>query len=116
VTRRNQNAELWEGEYKTLAVSVVDASSVAVNLTGATITWKLTTQQGGGTTLLTKTIGSGITVVSAAGGTLTITFAAVDTVDLGGLTYYHELEITDASSHPEIGFIGTVTINKSAVL
>lgn len=116
MTKRAQDVELWEGEYKEIPFSVVDEDSAAVNITGATLTWRMCSDGPDGTTLISKTSSSGITVVSASGGTAKIVLAESDTPSYGGDSYYHELVIEDSSGHSEVAFIGTITINKSAIL
>ena len=108
----DQNVEIWEGEYREIPFTVQDAAGVAVNLTGATLSWRMTRGGPTGTTVLTKTP----TVVSAASGTGKITLAEADTVDIGGVTYYHELVVEDSAGHSEVGFIGAFKIRKSAIL
>jgi hypothetical protein len=107
---------MYEGEYHVIPVSVVDANAVAVNLTGATLTWRLCADNATGTVILTKTLGSGIAVISAALGTLEITLEEANTVDRGGASYYHELVIDDSAGHSEVGFVGRISIKKSAIL
>lgn len=111
-----QNVEMWEGEYKEIPFTVQDADGVAVNLTGATLTWKLCRNGPDSTVLLTKTSGSGISLVVAASGTAKVTLAEADTADLGGVAYYHELVVKDSSGHSELGFVGSFLINVSAIL
>lgn len=112
MTKRAQDIEIWEGEYKEIPFTVVDADSVAVNITGATLTWRMCSGGPEGETLITKTP----TVVSATDGTAKIVLAENDTPIYGGDSYYHELVVEDSGGHSEVGFIGTITINKSAIL
>lgn len=114
MARIAQNVEIWQGEYKELPFSVVDQNGAPFDLTGATMTYKICVGNASGAVQLTKTTASGISITSATAGTGKITLAAVDTASISGV-FYHELGITDASSHPEVGFVGTITINASAV-
>lgn len=70
----------------------------AVDLTGATLTWRIATPPSGvaiGDALVTKTVGSGIVVNDAVTGDITITLTAGDFTEVG--QYWHELEIVHAS-------------------
>ena len=117
MTRTAQDVEMWEGTYTEIAFTVVDSDEVAVNLTGATLTWRMCSGGPSGEVILTKSSpSSGVSIVSAAAGTGKITLAESDTVDRGRRSYYHELVIEDSGGHSEVGFIGTVKINKSAIL
>lgn len=107
-----QDFSLKQGEYKQVTIAVVDSSNVPVNLTGYTLDWGLWR---GSTRLLTKSYGSGITLVNVSGTNdgLRITLAASDTRTLAPGTYYHECRVTNASSQPEVVAAGDVKINES---
>jgi hypothetical protein len=116
MTKLAQDIEIWEGTYAEVPFSVVDSAAAAVNITGATLTWRMCADGPTGETLLEKTSSSGITVVSASAGTAKIVLAETDTPSYGGDSYYHELVIEDSGGHSEVAWIGTITINKSAIL
>jgi hypothetical protein len=107
-----------EGDDVALDLSLTSGGS-ALDLTGAAaIAFGLYAQTYGqfsGAALISKTLGSGVAVVSAEGGTVAVTIAAADTADMGGATYYAEIEITDGSGNqttPEPFF---VTIRNTAI-
>jgi hypothetical protein len=118
MTKLAQDIEIWEGEYKEVPFSVVDSASAAVNITGATLTWRMCANGPTGETLLSKasTDATKLAIVSAAAGTAKIILAESDTPSYGGDSYYHELVIEDSGGHSEVAWIGTITINKSAIL
>lgn len=88
---KNQTIEAVKGEDFTYRLGpFTDSDSAAVDLTGATITWKLTTTRGGGTESLTKTTASGITI--EVGGTYADVSidGSADTDSLDPGRYWHE--------------------------
>lgn len=96
-----QNHRMWSGETKVFTVTVTGCST----LVGATITWLV--KDPNGTTTLTKTVGSGITISSAT--VFTITLATGDTSSLSGM-YPHEARGTLADSSVVTFFTGTLFI------
>ena|SRR5205814_1643415 len=91
--------EWYVGEDKTLNIAVVDVAGAAVNITGWTLEWVLRLRPSNPTKLISKTIGSGITVTNAAGGLLTIQVARADSVNLHAGRYYHGLARTNSASY-----------------
>jgi hypothetical protein len=101
-----QKVSLKRGDSRTLTFGPVrDESGVVVDLTGVTITWEMgrfaVYSKAGVLTaprspLVTKTIGSGVTVTDAVGGLFQVTLASTDTKTLAPDDYYHEAEITEA--------------------
>lgn len=85
------------------------------DLTGAIIKWGLKKTVNSLEILVTKTIGSGITVTDAVNGKYTIKLEPDDTKPLKADTYYHECEITDNSGNVSTSFIGFVKINPSGI-
>ena len=111
MAQTDQDIEIWEGEYIEIPFGVVDTDGAVVNISGATLAWKMCVDGPTGEVMLTKTP----SIVSGAGGTCKVTIAAGDTTTMGGKSYYHELAITLAS-RPEVGATGKIKINKSANL
>ena len=112
MTTTAQDFTMYAGDTNTITVTVTDSAGAVVNITGATITWKLLEEQGG-TIALTKTVGSGIIITNGAGGIFTIALAATDTASLLAGAYYHEAELTDTSSNVSTILIGTLTLKES---
>jgi uncharacterized membrane protein len=104
---------MYAGDSKTLAVTVRDADNVVVDLSGYTITWALSASVYDAEPLVSKTIGSGITVVDAAAGRFNVTIDPDDTADLRG-AYYFEAEIVLSGSVTTV-LTGTATIVASLI-
>lgn len=83
------------GETWIIDVTCRDAAGAPINLTGAQIAWRL---KRGGQVALDVTLGTGITVVSAAAGTISIrvTPAMQTAANITAQHYSHELRITTA--------------------
>jgi hypothetical protein len=102
MTATNQNAELWAGEAKSLAVTVS-----GIDLTGKTITWTLSADQDSAAAVLTKTTSAGITIDSAT--QFTVALTAANTEGLAGV-YYQKAVVTDGVS-PAVVMEGHVTVH-----
>lgn len=112
-----QDVELFAGDYKLLNVTVTDAAGDAVDLTDFTIRWQLAAAANK-TPILSKEIGSGITVVNASEGRFDVQLDSDDTEALAGSavkTYYHEAEVIDAADRPATVMWGAVTINPTLI-
>lgn len=94
------NFSMFAGDTKVLEIVVVDESNVVVDLTATVIRWQLA-KQVTDSPIISKSIGSGIEVVSAPGGRFNVSLAPADTLNLSG-TYYFESELDKA------GVISTV--------
>jgi hypothetical protein len=106
----DQDFEMFQGDTKQLVVSVVDGDGLAVDLSGATITWKLFKSKSGNVADVTKTIGNGLTVTNATAGEFTVDLAEADTVNLIG-TYFHEAKVQDIRGYKTVVMVGKVTIH-----
>jgi len=87
---------IYQGDYRILEVTVLDETDAPRDVTGYLATWvvyKPTTKE----IVLTKTVGSGISVL--VGAVFDITLEPEDTINLLG-QYNHECELLDNSSHP----------------
>lgn len=83
------NVEIWAGDVRTLTFTARDYSNAIINLTDATITWKV--GRGPGALALIQKTGS---IVSAAGGTFSVALAAGDTNTLRQRDYVHDATVT----------------------
>lgn len=96
-------ADKWyAGEDKTLRFTIYtdDTEATCEDVSGFTLSWKLTTKPGA-TALLTKTgTVSGTFNATPASNTqrVTVSIADTDTDALTATTYYHELKRTDAGN------------------
>ena len=113
MTYASQDILIYSGDDKVITVTVYDNDDAIVDITGVTITWQLS-QNVSSAALITKTVGSGITLSDPTSGVFTITLDPADTNSLSG-RYYHECEITDSSSDVSTGFVGHATIKKDAI-
>lgn len=102
------------GDSKSLIVTVKDANTGAVvNLTSATITWKVGLTLKRTTTALTKIVAAGqIALTSPTLGIFTITLAASDTASLEG-DYVHEAKITFADATINRSLRGIMSVGPS---
>jgi hypothetical protein len=78
------------------------------NLAGATITWQMWNRSG--TALITKGVGSGITVDSAAGGQFTVTLNHADTASLTAGSYPYTCVVVDAAGAWQKVTSGTIIL------
>ncbi len=85
---------------ETLDILVTDEDTgAAVDLTSADITWMAKRRRNDADVdaLITKAIGSGVTVTSAVGGVAEVAIAAADTDAITPGAYYWELQSVDAA-------------------
>jgi len=105
---------MFEGDSKTITVTVRDEAAAVVDLSGFTIRWGLSPLVEGGfnpAATLSKdseTTG-GIEITSAVGGVFVVTLDPDDTEALAG-KYYHEAEVTDAAGNIATVLTGRITI------
>ncbi len=70
-----------------------------VNITGWSIQFTLRQQPSlDSAPLVTKTVGSGVTITNASAGIFTVQLAAADTAGLAEGTYYYYIQRTDSGS------------------
>jgi hypothetical protein len=90
----NQDFEVDAGDSIVFEVTVTDdATDLPLDISAAAIRWALSAKATDAAPLVEKSLGSGITVVSGAGGIFRVAVAPADTVDLAG-RYHHEAEVT----------------------
>lgn len=105
-----EDVEMFSGETKEIEVHVVDDAGNDVNLTGYSISWILSRYYGG-TAVITKTVGSGITVTDAAHGLFKITVTATESAGYAG-QYVHRALI-DLSGVKAMVLAGTFVVLES---
>jgi hypothetical protein len=109
-----QDWEIYAGENHTFRCFVADKNNAerATDLTSATITWIL---KQGSSTILTKTVGSGITLASdPTTGYFDITWTAANGASLVGV-YNHEARVTLASGTIATTFTGTLNVRATLI-
>lgn len=103
---------MYAGDYITLDFTAKEESGAALNLTGLTLKWSLG-RTSDGPPLLTKTIGSGITVTDAAAGKFKVELDQADTQKFSG-AYYHEAKAFNVS-RPYTIFTGQITFETTLI-
>lgn len=91
-----QDFELMAGDSRQLALQVLDEAGGVVDISGATVTWKLAAWPGAPTAIVTKTC----SVTDGPNGKFNFTLAPDDTKDLDG-SYYHEARVKDSTGNNE---------------
>ena len=107
--------ELFTGKDRTLQFTVVDAAGAAQAITGWALKWVLCSNQDRRTPLVSKTVGSGITITNGAGGICQVAITDDDTATLAGAEdpkYFHELSRTDSGNEDVLAY-GTVVLRQS---
>lgn len=103
------------GDTKVIRVILRDSNKVAVDLSNASIVWKAA-KHVTSTVLISKSLSSGIQIISATEGIFEITISAADTVNLGGKTLYHEAKVQLASDNSVATVLsGDMIVEKSLV-
>jgi hypothetical protein len=105
-------------ETLTINAEVKDPDGEAMNLTGLVtndIRWGISDSKGG-TRLATLAIGTGITVVSAAAGTIKIEFAPSSQDAIHPGRYYHECQVVHSSHGTSIQFAGKARVLESVFM
>lgn len=110
MARTAQDARIWAGDHADLQFTVVDADGVAVNITGATISWKCAADADSAA-IVTKTTASGITITNGAAGIFKVALAPADTTSISGV-YYHEAQMTLSGAVTTVA-VGKLTIEKT---
>ncbi len=115
--------DMHRGDDRSITYTVVDEAGAVVDVTAAAIVWVLAAQDTGasgpqprpGSTLLTKSVGSGVVLVDAVNGDIRVDIDSVDTVALRAPNvYYHEVQITLAGKVTTIAF-GNITLNREII-
>lgn len=108
MTTDQTNFDAYQGETKTLAVTITDDGGSPLDLTGLSAEWRLTTRVDPNTAVVTKTDGAGITITDAVAGKLEVQLDGSDTeIDPG--SYRHELRLTGT------GYVATVLAGRVTI-
>lgn len=105
-----QDFELVSGNDKTINFTHRDRNGVAVDITGATITWALSNTAKSKTPIISYTSPTNIAITEPLNGKYTVSIQDTDTEPLPGGEYYHEVRISDSGGRKSTGAIGTVTV------
>ncbi len=104
------NFTMYSGDTKNLEITVKDEDDVAVDLTDCELFWELSLIVGLNPPLISKELGSGLTVVDAATGRFDIKIESGDTEGLVG-SFVHEVRMIDDDDNVSTILQGTVTIS-----
>lgn len=110
--------DLWvAGSTRRFSIPVVDSADAAKNLTGAaSIDFRLTdlaAVEGTPTTLISKALGTGVSVTDAAGGIVQVLVDASDTISLQPGDYHFEVKVVDAATDAESVTLGSARLTGS---
>lgn len=112
MTVKSQNFEIFAGDSKQIEILVTDEDTdLPVDLTpylSGTIIW-VVYDKSTKNLILSKSLGSGVTVPSPSSGIVIITLSPTDTENITPKLYNHECEIS--SSPTDVATVTTGTIN-----
>lgn len=102
----NQDVTLYQGDHHNIVMTVASG----VDLSTATAIEYAAAVNATDASLITKTLGSGVTADSST--QATIALVPGDTSSLSG-GYHHELRVTSADGDTAVVAVGTLTVNAS---
>jgi len=108
------------GDSRTLELTINDEDGAALDITTATeITWALSKKVSDsvipkGGALITKTLGSGVTLIDGPTGRADVAITPEDTADMKEDDYYHEVQLELGGDTSTVLF-GTVTLLKDLI-
>ena len=110
VMTTNAYDEIFQGDYKSIAITV-EEDGAAVDLTNVTtLHWRLGATENASGILLEKSYpASGITLTDASNGIITVVISGVDTSDLAAGTYWQQLRY-DMDAQTKTPRVGTIKI------
>lgn len=94
---KNQNAEMWANDRKTFVFTCKDANGAAVDITAASAIAFGFSAVKDGPALVTKSLGSGVTIVNGPAGTFSVTLEPADTNGRSG-RFFLATKVTLAGS------------------
>lgn len=99
-------ADKWfVNEDKILEFTVVDADEVAIDISTYTLSWELKEEENSSDNLISKTTGSGISLVTdGSDGKCQVAIDAADTASLVAGKYWHELRRTGTGTGGVLSF------------
>jgi hypothetical protein len=91
---------MYRGDHKTFELSVKDSDNVAVNITGATLTFSVKNDPNDPTALISKStaVVTEIALTTPVNGLAEIYLLPADTRDLEAGTYVYDVQIVTAAS------------------
>lgn len=101
------------GEDRTFRYPVVDENGDVQPITGWGLEWVLRERPDAGTTVLSKTVGTGITITDGTAGICSVAVADTDTIGLTAGDYYYALRRSDEGYETVLAF-GRATLRQAA--
>lgn len=99
------------GERKEIDITFTDEGA-PVDVSTAAVTF-VVAHAPGNPALVTKTIGTGITVINGPAGVVRVVLEPADTADRFG-RFYHECRVTESGPVPWVGTYGVLTVRPSS--
>jgi hypothetical protein len=110
-----QNFSMSEGDTKVLECTLLDGDGAIVDLTGASIRWKLARSVHAPALISKATSDGGVEIVAPASlGRFNVLLAPTDTEGKPG-TYYHEAEVIGSDGAIETVLTGTATLTPTLI-
>lgn len=111
--------EMFAGDTKRLHFTITSGppSNTPLDIQDATVRWqasKGTLARFSTIPVLTKTVGTGLEITDAFSGAITVELVPEDTEALKG-TFYHEVEIEDASGDISTAFTGEFIVKPNLI-
>lgn len=103
-----QNFEMHSGNHKVLKFTTKDENDLIVDLTGASISWAMSTTAKSKAPIATYTLADNVTLTDPVNGLFEVEVQAVDTEPLKGAEYYHEARVTSAAGKVTTVAYGTI--------
>lgn len=115
MTIKDQHITMAQGESKNIQVPITKAGAPSNVSTATEIVWWVFKKKSDDTAVLSKALGSGITIIDIVDTNdgLLIAIAPDDTRTLAPITYCHECRITDDENNEIIAFEGEFELEAS---
>ena len=110
---RAKNLRFSEGETWVIDCVFLDADAEALDITGATIQWRVATRPGQAPLVTATTSNRLVDITDATGGLATITVPYASHSSATPATYLHEARVELASGEVTVQFRGTLTVYDS---
>jgi hypothetical protein len=109
MAKTDQNFEMYQGDSKELHVEVTDENGNIIDLTGATVTWKM--YKDFSSSAIVKNISNGISIPTPTNGVFIVTLEPVDTETFVG-GYFHEAQVRDIRGMVTTVMTGNIKVKR----
>jgi hypothetical protein len=113
----SQNIVVYAGDDTELSVSLFqNDGTTPLDLTGAVVNWALASAYDVQLRLIEKSSANPgeVTITDIPGGLVSIFLVPIDTADMGGQPYYHEVEVVQGGTSVTV-LVGSVEIATTAL-